>query len=65
MDSDTMDEIAMEIVREYLDDGVEFLTVSETAGDWVEDDYELNEEDLREIHDRTRYILNELAEALG
>lgn len=61
MTEEEIRDVATELVKDYMDDGLEFLTVAELAGDWVEDGEEISDDDLRRIHGLTRSILTELA----
>lgn len=54
MNEEEIQEYALDIVRDYLDDGVEFLTIAETL------DGEVDEEYWIAIHNRTTEILKEL-----
>lgn len=53
MNEDTIAEYATEVVLDYLDEEIEFCRVYES--DWAED---INQGDLRLIHDKAREILS-------
>lgn len=53
-------DIANYLVVEYLDQGVEFMTVVEYMIENLDSD-ETTDDELKAIHDRTYAILNELA----
>jgi hypothetical protein len=61
LDTEAIDTMATELVLEYLDDGIEFLTVAEVTPEYEED---ADEDDFRAIHNKTREILNALYESL-
>lgn len=64
LDQDQAAEVAFDVVRDHLLDGVEYMAVWETVYDQRDDIADVEEDDVKAVYSNVQLLLNKLVELL-